>query len=149
MPRQVIRTPEQLADSLDYNPDTGLITFKSSGKKAGWINNGYIRIGKLQIYGHRIAFYKMTGEWPNEIDHINHDTLDNRWVNLRQCGRTGNNRNVRASKNNKLGLLNISLQPTGAYDVRVGKFFRAYTHDLDLAKSMAEEARMKYYGEFA
>jgi hypothetical protein len=148
MPRKVIESPEHLASVLDYDPITGLITHKS-GKPAGWINNGYIRIGKFQIYGHRIAFYKMTGRWPDEIDHINHNTLDNSWANLREADRFGNNRNIRAQKNNKLGLLNISLQPNGDYDVRVGKFFRARTYDLEIAKAMVMEAREKYYGEFA
>lgn len=148
MAPKIVNTKEELADKLDYNPDTGELTWKSSGKKAGSINHGYIRVGKHGIYAHTIAHYKMTGRWPVEIDHKNHDTSDNRWSNIRETDRVGNNRNVRVSKNNRIGVLHVHKHVNG-YDVRVGKFFRAFTTDFDLACLMAKEAREKYYGEYA
>ena len=143
-----VNTREELANKLNYNPDTGILTWKASGKPAGSINNGYIRVGKHGVYAHTLAHYKMTGEWPKEIDHKYHNTTDNRWESIRATDRTGNNRNVRVSKNNKSGVLHVHSHPNG-YDVRVGKFFRAFTTDFDLACLMASEARAKYYGEYA
>lgn len=148
MPRKVIETPEQLSNTLDYNPDTGEIRFISNGKLAGWNKDGYIRIGKHQIYAHRIAYYKMTGEWPNEIDHINKIRSDNRWVNLRNCSHTENTRNIDTKKNNRTGVLHVHINGSG-YDVRVGKFFRRYTRSFEEACTLAREAREKYYGEYS
>lgn len=148
MPRKVVQTPEEVADNLIYNPNTGILTYKS-GKPAGWINNGYIRISKFQIYAHQIIIYKTKGYWPEEVDHKDHDGLNNRLDNLRPTDRVGNNRNFNVQKNNKIGIRHISLSKSGGYDVRIGKLFRAYTRDLELAKILAQEAREKYYGEFA
>lgn len=140
---------EQLADKLNYNPITGLLTWKS-GKRAGWINNGYYRIGKLQIYAHQIIIFKMLGYWCEEVDHKDHDGLNNKWENLRSTDRVGNNRNVRASKNNRTGVLHVHKHSNkNGYDVRVGKFFRAFTTDFEQACQWAQEARQKYYGEYA
>jgi hypothetical protein len=143
-----VDTKEALADKLSYNQWTGILTWKNTGKKAGWKNNGYIRIGKHGIYAQQIVVYKMLGYWPEEVDHKDHDTLNNKWDNLRPTDRVGNNRNVRVSKNNRSGVLHVHIHPNG-YDVRVGKFFRAFTTDFDMACIMAHEARQKYYGAYA
>jgi hypothetical protein len=51
----------------------------------------------------------MTGDWPSEqVDHVNHNTADNRWANLRPATRSENNINRKyiepATKNNMIGL---------------------------------------------
>lgn len=56
---------------------------------------GYLRarIDGREVLLHALAYYIMTGEDPNEIDHINRNPSDNRWCNLRNCSRRTNIRN--------------------------------------------------------
>ena len=73
---------------LEYDPVTGVITWRSTGNPAGHRDavRGYIRImvdGK-NYYAHRLAWFLMTGAWPKHgIDHRNRNTSDNSWENLR------------------------------------------------------------------
>lgn len=87
------------------------------------------------------------------IDHINHDTLDNRKCNLRITSVSENLRN-RKGKNitNKSGYRNVcwdgfswivTLRVNGKQTC-LGRF-----KDVDEAGTFAEKMRQKYYGEFA
>jgi hypothetical protein len=107
-------TQSELKQVLEYNPETGLFTWKKTvntraviGSIAGWnINEGYIQIS---IYGkkyraHRLAYLYMTGNFPeNFIDHINHIKDDNRWTNLRDATNSQNQVNRLKLKNNTSG----------------------------------------------
>ena len=94
---------------LRYSPDTGIFLWNenrgNSVKKfdiAGYENTqGYIciKIGKTLYLAHRLAWLYMTGEWPNIIDHIDHNRGNNSWSNLR---------NVSARENVGSGLFNNS-----------------------------------------
>ena len=95
---------ETVRKLLDYDPDTGRLTWKVRasirvmvGGEAGTVEgcNGYRKVGikGKQYYAHRLVWLWMTGEWPEVIDHINHDKLDNRWCNLRDVGYEENNKN--------------------------------------------------------
>lgn len=84
--------PKSLFDAYSYDPTTGEFRHKRKrgaveGKLCGCCNgNGYIRIihKKKTYYAHRLAWFFMVGEVPPEqIDHINGDTKDNRISNLR------------------------------------------------------------------
>jgi hypothetical protein len=94
-----------LKQLLHYDPSTGLFTWRVSkpprakaGALAGYDNgSGYIKIsiGGKRYYAHRLAFLWMTGEAPDEIDHINQCRTDNRWANLRAAEHRANSANVR------------------------------------------------------
>lgn len=105
---------ERLKEILDYNPETGLFTWKEKrkwskevGSVAGYTythpisGNKYIHIhtcGK-QWRAHRLAYLMMTGkECDSDIDHINGDGTDNRWCNLRTVSHTSNMKNLRRRK---------------------------------------------------
>jgi hypothetical protein len=56
---------------------------------------GYLRITVLgkSYYAHRLAWFYMNGEWPDQIDHINGIKSDNRIENLRNVTVQQNNQN--------------------------------------------------------
>jgi hypothetical protein len=113
-------TIEHLRESLDYNAQTGIFTWRKNhrrpdliGKTAGSIHSaGYISIAIYNVkrLAHRLAWFHITGAMPEgHIDHINGNKLDNSFGNLRQVTRFGNLQNMRqATKANKVGLLGVS-----------------------------------------
>ena len=118
-----------LKENLHYNPDSGLfirLTSNSNRIKVGDIagsatSDGYIRMCVLGKHykAHRLAFLWMTGEFPEECDHINHVKDDNRWSNLRSVTRTQNNQNHSIQSNN-------TSEFVGVYWFKRDKKWRAY-----------------------
>lgn len=94
-----------------------------------------------------------------EVDHINHNTLDNRKENLRICTRGENEHN--RSKENKLNPrdytskykgLAINKQ-NGYYEVKIivdsKKIFIGYFENEEAAANAYNEYAIKYFGEYA
>jgi hypothetical protein len=91
-------THERLREALDYDPVTGIFTWKISparnikagtraGKKAGNSGYGYIRIDNEEITLGRLALFYITGEWPERrVRFINDDKTDCRYENLTLFG---------------------------------------------------------------
>lgn len=101
---------------LDYNPLTGLFTWKVrrgsavAGGVAGYLNQkGYvvIMLGGKCIYAHRLAWELTFNESPREVDHINGDRSDNRICNLRNSSRSENSLNTGISERNKSGIKGV------------------------------------------
>jgi hypothetical protein len=128
--REKYLTQEILKELIHYNPDTGIFTWKERDIKwfksvrsykiwngcypnevAGNIlygkdNNDYWRISVLnkRYLSHRLVFLYMTGRFPEHVvDHINHDGLNNQWLNLREVTDSGNSKNQKLRINNKSG----------------------------------------------
>ncbi len=105
----------ELIKRIAYDPSTGALTHKKrnseafnrkySGKGIRIVvtfRNGYwhsktdfILFGRrLQIIRSRLCWLLHTGDWPEHtIDHINRDSLDDRWGNLRDITIAENNKN--------------------------------------------------------
>lgn len=91
------------------------------------------------------------------IDHINHNTLDNRISNLRRSTTKENTKHRKGrNSNNKSGYRNVVYIPNSGskpYVVQLminGKNTRLGSFsDAEEAGKFAEEMRQKYYGEFA
>lgn len=153
-------------DSAEY-----LIGYTSSGKKfildksdynlvkdyCWYISNqGYVvtsatdNTGK-RIRMHRLLFNNCDGM---EIDHINHDTTDNRRSNLRIVNRSQNNTNKGLRKHNTSGCTGVSWhskreQWYSRINVNKKTIFLGWFNDYDEAVKARKEAEEKYFGEYS
>jgi hypothetical protein len=96
-------TPERLREVLHYSPETGVFVRKiSRGRKAvgsvvGTTSN-IVWIDNASYRAHRLAWFYVTGAWPtHEIDHIDGDRANNRFLNLRDVTRSVNRENLKRS----------------------------------------------------
>ena len=69
--------------------------------------NSFYVMTKVKEKGIKLHRLVMQPEDGMDIDHLNHDTLDNRKSNLRICTRQENNLNIHKNSNNKTGYRNI------------------------------------------
>lgn len=108
---------EALNDLFYYTPDTGLLIWKKEGsrkkvlgKEAGTAHSdGYRAVGiNYAVYlVHRVIWKMITGEEPDEIDHIDGNRSNNRLVNLRSVGRKENKKNIKKPSNNTSGVIGV------------------------------------------
>jgi hypothetical protein len=110
-------TAEYVRSILDYNPETGDLTWratksgrrsKTAGTTGEWGNHGKrrrtITIDGVIYKAHRIIWLWMTGGWPPRmIDHEDRDSLNNRWLNLRLATPLLNSHNRDPNRNNTSG----------------------------------------------
>lgn len=76
------------------------------------MSNGhrYIGIdGKLYLAS-RLAYFYVTGFWPQEIDHKNRNPSDNRWNNLRAATRSSNMANTKRYASNTSGYKGVDFR---------------------------------------
>jgi hypothetical protein len=166
-------TAEFLREILDYNPETGLFTWKVrkggrpqwnatyAGKTAGSIKaDGRVMIAigtrKTKLYrAHRLAWLYMTGEWPkDQIDHIDGDPTNNRFANLREATCAENQRNRPAQSNGSSGVKGLSWhKAAGKWHARVTVRGKTENLGLFVEKERAIDAlivaRNRLHGDFA
>jgi len=105
-----------LKDVLNYSEQTGIFTWKiNRGKvKTGDIAGTLVKSGNytyqgIRLFGkrysaHRLVWLWVYGRWPmGEIDHINHNTLDNSILNLREGTKAFNQQNQIAAHKDSVG----------------------------------------------
>lgn len=117
-PREASLTHETLTRVLDYDPATGVFTWKAPlsnrvkvGDVAGQIDHhGHrnINVNGTRYGAGRLAWFYFYKVWPvNEIDHENL-VKDANWINnLREATRQQNVRNVARKKHNKTGFKGV------------------------------------------
>jgi hypothetical protein len=95
---------------------------------------------------------QLLGDESSQIDHANHDGLDNRRSNLRPCSRTQNQQNRKVHYNKRFKGVNWHKQ-IGAWQVsiRVDKKLKhiGYYGDEIYAAKVYNKMALKYFGEFA
>ena len=110
-------TQERLKEKLQYDPETGIFTWRQDhrnakiGSIAGWPGgNGYIQImvDGVSYLAHRLAWLYHYGEWPeNELDHDNHVRSDNRICNLNKSSKAHNAKNCKRRSDNTTGITGV------------------------------------------
>lgn len=145
-----IITQEIVRDLLNYDPETGIFTWRHrdrkyfktdrapnpwnaryAGKEAGRVTNGYIqiRIFEYDFYAHRIAYLYMTGSFPEmEIDHIDRNKTNNRFENLRVVSKTVNMQNIfNPYRSNKLKVRGVRQTASKKFDARISVLGKDYS----------------------
>lgn len=111
-------TAARLRELVNYNPDTGLMTWKISRNQKALAGT---EVGHQEAKGyrsacidgkdfkvHRLAWLYVYGQWPkNQIDHLNQIKDDNRIVNLRDVTNSQNQLNIKIKSNNTSGLRGV------------------------------------------
>lgn len=132
MTAQKLPSPELLRKLLRYEPETGklfwrerpLEMFKCVRDQRKWNNRfsgleGITSISRkgyktgtivgVTLRAHRLIWAMQTDAWPeDEIDHIDRDRSNNRWVNLRAATRTQNGGNLASKPNSSSSYLGVS-----------------------------------------
>lgn len=119
-----------IKELCEYSPETGDLRLRPRDRKwfpsfrafrswneqyAGNLCGSITKQGRRRCrlfgrgyYSARLIWLYMTGYWPKyQIDHINRDASDDRWVNLRDATPQQNIRNRGPSKKNKSGYVGV------------------------------------------
>ena len=145
-------TQEEVKNLLSYDENTGVFTWRKqkgpvrAGSVAGYVNKkGYMVVGidGKSHRAHRLAWLYCYGELPSDdIDHINHDKLDNRISNLRVVTNSENHRNVKISSLNTSGYTGVSFcKNKGKWTVRISDGVKYLNLGYFTDKSDAVKAR--------
>lgn len=148
-------TREELSALVSYNPDTGAIRLAEAPDALGWVNAGGYHVVSLlgkDVYVHRIAIALTHNVWPEAVDHINGDKLDNRLCNLRIATRQENLFNSRCRADSRSGVKGVSRHGSG-WRAKIKR--DGVTHCLGTFATIAEasqayrSAAAKLHGNFA
>lgn len=156
---------ERMKELLDYDPETGIFTWKVSrggiakGSVAGHVSarDGYVRINvdrNLNL-AHRMAWAIVHGVWPERtLDHKNLSRSDNRLSNLREATLQQNNLNKGMVSYNTSGWKGVSWNAnTQKWRAQIDSKGKHYHLGLfDDVREAAEAyifAALEHHGEFA
>jgi len=131
----MIPSQETLKALLDYDPETGILTWKArdpsyfetrsacaswnarfSGRRAGWATLNKksgrkarcISLFEKSYHEHRVVWVWMTGNQPPEqIDHIDRNPENNAWINLRASDNSHNMKNKSMYRRNTSGFTGV------------------------------------------
>ena len=113
-------------------------------------NNGYVITGGANnpnILMHRLIL-DVSNKY--EVDHINHDTNDNRKENLRIVTRSQNQMNLSLKSNNTSGVTGVYFDNTHNYWVsKIQDSILGYFSNFDEAVKTRKEAEKIYFGEYS
>ncbi|MEY8140966.1 HNH endonuclease signature motif containing protein [Falsihalocynthiibacter sp. CO-5D18] len=115
---------DALREAVGYDPLIGLLYWRwrddvplsTNNRFAGKRAFAYVDVGGYlmggfrgkRILAHRAAFAIAHGYLPEQVDHINGVTSDNRYLNLRASNYAENHRNQRKASNNTSGVMGVT-----------------------------------------
>lgn len=112
-PSEVNKTTLQVLvqEKFTYNPLSGDFLGKGIRNPEGWVNNGYRfhYLNGVCQRTHNLIFVYMLGEFPKGfVDHIDHNTLNNKWENLRVVDKSTNAKNLSKYVTNTSGVTGVN-----------------------------------------
>lgn len=144
-----------------YDPDTGKLyrvkeLVATTEYEEGFFRARNLRFDSLTKQSTHIMYFIMTGDWPEKgmhIDHIDGDSSNNKWDNLRQVTPRQNLFNRSQSRDRWNGIdedLAHGVNKHGTrYYVRIGgQSFGGFDNAKD-ANEVAIKARHEVHGEYA
>lgn len=151
-------TQKRLKEVLQYDPDTGIWTWKKTAgikrMQAGSVlPSGYRRItvdGK-SYYSAKLAHLYMIGTLPDEMDHIDRNPSNDRWDNLRLVTHAKNCQNRGKRLDNASGYPGVVYEKrSGKWKVDIGlngkRIHIGRFWDLDLAIASKRMAENHHWG---
>ena len=123
----------------------GRVMHHHSGKKYR-----IVRYKNHYYLAHRLAWLIQTNSWPAlQIDHIDGDSMNNRWSNLREVSPSENQKNLKKAKNNTSGVTGVYLEKrTGKWrsSIQVGgkTVHLGRSKDFNEAVAWRKSAEEKY-----
>ena len=163
-------TQEQLKALFDYREDGVLVRKVATSGPAGQVGRvvgsflgdttrpgkGYMatKISGVHYCLHKLIWMWHHGSMPEQIDHINKNTLDNRIENLRPASSSENMMNRRLFSNSTSGCKGVSWHKQHRkwfvyINVHKRRENLGYFDDLELANLVSTEARDLYHGRYA
>lgn len=138
-------TQKILKDTFHYDADTGHLTWLKGPKKlsrAGTVDKdrGYrmVFVKGKKYREHRLIWFMVHGEWPEQVDHINRIKDDNRLSNLRDVNNFDNSQNQSWEVQ---GIYKSSGQWVACLGDKYCRRFSIETHGEEAAKALAIQAR--------
>lgn len=176
MNKEDVMPPELLRELLRYDPRTGLLYWRERGVHH-FSNERYCRMwnkrhsGQLALncikkdgyksgsilgntyFSHRVIWAMVNDEWPvDQIDHEDHNKLNNRINNFRVATNKDNGQNRSLSKNNTSGFTGVQwIKRSGKWDARITvdgaqKFLGSFVKKQDaITARQAANKKYKYH----
>ena len=169
-------TQERLKQVLDYDPETGVFTWKVrtvnapsartdkvwntrfAGTEPGHMRpDGYrgMTVDRMKFQAHRLAWFYVNGTWPPfDLDHVDGNKANNAIANLRLADRSENMANTGRRASNTSGRKGVYQdRRTGRFIATVhprGKKIHIGVFDnIEDAGDAYAKAAAKHFGEFA
>lgn len=140
--------------------ESGLLLWKKKpcnaaiiDRSIGYVDGGYLvfRFRGFNHKVHRVVWMIHNGEIPDgyEIDHINHDKLDNRIENLRCVTKIDNGRNQPKHRHNTSGFTGVGWMRNckkWRAEIRINNktMYLGSFDDIEMAKKARREAEIKF-----
>lgn len=144
-------------DDIERCKDVNWCIFKNnlSEKHKHWQSYYYAMSTKNKKHPQSMLLHRFLTDCPKGlyVDHIDHNTLDNRRENLRICTMNENSSHRKKQQNNTSGVIGVCWSKKDnkwmAY-IMVNRRFKnlGYYNDINQAADVRKQAELKYFGEF-
>lgn len=158
-------TKDDLLKNFNYDKVSGKLYWrvtKNSQARHGMEAGGVAMLGgvpyrRIKVDGrsyltHRLIFFIETGNWPEIVDHINRDTLDNRFGNLRAATKMANRWNCTGNRQSISGVKGVYYDRgrwKALITVKGQRQYLGMYATLEEAKKVVDTAYMEQQGEFS